>query len=91
MLAENFMKKGSRNLREFLMQFIKSRASILSNLFVYLFFQVLSDERWAPRSLFVMNICPTFIKHSTPLSHTRFIHYTFTIHCGHFLRSENGS
>jgi hypothetical protein len=24
MLAENFMKKGSRNLREFLVQFVKS-------------------------------------------------------------------
>jgi hypothetical protein len=23
----------------------------------------------------------TVIKHSSPLSHTRFIHYTFTIHC----------
>jgi hypothetical protein len=28
--------------------------------------------------LFIINICPTFIKNSTPLSHTRFIHYTFT-------------
>jgi hypothetical protein len=81
MLAENFMKKGSRNLREFLMQFVRSRVFILSNFFINLFFEVLSDERWAPRSLFVMKICPAFIKHSTPLSHTRLIHYTFTIHC----------
>jgi hypothetical protein len=81
MLAENFVKKGSRNLREFLTQLVKSQAPILSNLFVNLFFQVLSDERWVPRSLFVMNISPVCMKHSTPLPHTRVIHYTFNIQC----------
>jgi hypothetical protein len=34
MLAGNFMKKGSRDLREFIMQFVKSGVSILSNFFV---------------------------------------------------------
>jgi hypothetical protein len=81
MLAENFVKKGSRNLREFLMQLVKSQESFLSNLFINLFFQFLSDEKWVPRSLFITNICPACIKHSTSLPHTRVIHYTFTIHC----------
>jgi hypothetical protein len=47
MLAENFMKKGSRNLREFLMQFVKSRASILSNFSSICFFKspVIKDGR----------------------------------------------
>jgi hypothetical protein len=31
--------------------------------------------------LLIVNICPTLIKHSTPLSHIWLIRYTFPIHC----------
>jgi hypothetical protein len=42
-------------------------------------FQVLSDEGRLPGSLLIVNICPALIKHLTPLSHIRLIHYTFPI------------
>jgi hypothetical protein len=44
-------------------------------------FQVFSDERRAPGSPLIVNVCPALVKRSTPFSHIWLIHYTFPIHC----------
>jgi hypothetical protein len=58
----------TRNLREFLVNFIKSETPVFLYVLVNPVFQVLSDEGLAPGSLLIVNVCPALIKHSTPLS-----------------------
>jgi hypothetical protein len=59
----------TRNLRKFLMNFIKSETPVCPDVLINPVSQVLSDEGWAPGSLLIVNICPALIKHSKPLSH----------------------
>jgi hypothetical protein len=59
----------TRNLRKFLMNFIKRETPVCPDVLINPFFQDLSGEGRAPGSLLIVNVCPALIKHSTPLSH----------------------
>jgi hypothetical protein len=59
----------TRNLRKFLMNFIKSKTPVNPDVLINPVLQVLSDEGRAPGSLLIVSVCPALIKNSTPLSH----------------------
>jgi hypothetical protein len=63
------MNQRMRNLRKFLVNFIKSETRLCLDVLRNPVFQALSDEGRAPGSLLIVNVCPALIQHSTPLSH----------------------
>ena len=77
MLAENFMNNGSTSFREFLLQFVKSQASNLSNF--PSFFPKSSNMRID--SPHCSRSWPSIIRHSTLLCHTRHNSQIATISC----------
>jgi hypothetical protein len=50
------------------MNLTTSEAPVAPDVLINPVFQVLGDEGRAPGPL-IVNVCPTLIKHSTPLSH----------------------
>jgi hypothetical protein len=78
MLRNNFMDQWARNLKKFLMNFIKSEMPVYPNVLINPVFQVLSDKGQAPGLLLIVNACPTFVRHLT--------HFIYSLHLPHTLQ-----
>lgn len=69
MLHNNCINQRKRNLRKFLMNFIKSETPVRPDLLITPLFQVLIDEGWASGLFLVVKVCPALVKNSTAFSH----------------------
>jgi hypothetical protein len=62
------------------MKLTNNESLVFTNVIISAVFQILSDDRWAPRSRLNVHFSPSPIKHMTPFMHIPLVHDTFPIY-----------